>query len=124
MKVREKIVEGYFRSWLTKDISVLEKTFAINAVYIESWGPAYDNLIDIGKWFKDWNDHNNVLQWDIKQFLHQGNTCVCVWYFQCECGGNVDGFDGVSIIDFDDNNKIILLREFQSKTPNYYPYRV
>ena len=31
---------------------------------------------------------------------------------KCECGGVVDGFDGVSVIEFDDENK----------TPNHYPY--
>ena len=122
METREIIVTNYFKSWLTKDASVLEKTFAIDAVYIESWGPAYKSLHHIQKWFTKWNKHNVVLQWSIKRFFHQGNVCVCEWYFQCDCRGKVSDFDGVSLIEFDKNNKISMLKEFQSKIPNRYPY--
>lgn len=76
----------------------------------------------IENWFCDWCGQNDVLAWDIKGFLHQGDKSVCEWHFKCRCGGNVDGFEGVSIIRFDDDDKIVYLKEFQSKTPNYYPY--
>jgi len=62
------------------------------------------------------------LEWNIKKFFHIEDTCICEWYFKCECGGNIDGFNGVSIITFDEDDKIVLLKEFQSKTPNNYPY--
>jgi len=122
LESRETIITDYFNSWLIKDSSVLEKTFAINAVYIESWGPAYNGLNHILKWFNEWSSHNTVLQWPVKQFFHKGNVCVCEWYFQCDCCGEISDFDGVSIVEFDTDNKIILLKEFQSKTPNSYPY--
>jgi len=121
MESREKIITDYFNSWLTKDTAVLEKTFAIDVVYIESWGPAYRSLNHVIKWFNKWNKHNSVLQWPVKRFFHQENVCVCEWYFQCDCRGKVSDFDGVSIIEFDTNNIIIMLKEFQSKTPNRYP---
>ena len=73
-------------------------------------------------WFADWNKKNHVLKWDIKQLLHIGDICVCEWYFECECSGNMDWFNGVSIISFDIAGKIVLLKEFKSKTPSYYPY--
>jgi len=122
MKEREKVITDYFNSWKTRDCAVLEKTFSENATYVESWGPAYRNRAQILTWFEDWNKENTVLEWNIKVFYHTANESICEWYFECDCGGNIDGFDGVSIITFDDNNKIILLKEFQSKTPNIYPY--
>jgi len=122
MKAREKVISDYFQAWIKKDVSVLENVFAPNAVYIESWGPAYRSRADIVQWFIDWSKQNNVLQWDIKLFLHEGKTCVCEWYFECECKGKVDEFNGVSIIDFDDDDKVVMLKEFQSKVPNVYPY--
>jgi len=119
---RERIIAGYFNSWIAKDSAILEKTFSPNVTYIESWGPAYKNKSQILTWFKDWNRENTVLEWSIKTFYHSGNECICEWYFECECDGNVDGFNGVSVITFNDKNEIILLKEFQSKTPNVYPY--
>lgn len=122
MKSRENVIADYFKSWIKKDVSVLEKTFSPDAVYIESWGPAYRNLADITKWFCDWNENNSVLQWDIQSFLHHEKFCICEWYFKCKCDNNVSGFNGVSIVEFDDSEKIVLLKEFQSKYPNHYPY--
>lgn len=34
----------------------------------------------------------------------------------------ISEFDGVSIIDFNDQNKIISVKEYQSKSQHYYPY--
>lgn len=51
-----------------------------------------------------------------------GNTAVVEWFFQCDYEGNVDGFDGVTIAEFDADMKICDLKEFQSKAEHYYPY--
>jgi hypothetical protein len=119
----ELIVKNCFNSWLTKDSSAFKNSFAENVVYVESHGPAYEGIKQVTEWFSDWNGNDNhVLTWDIKKFHHFENTCVCEWYFECKCGGSIDGFDGVSIITFDSENKIATLKEFQSKTPNHYPY--
>ena len=122
MVKRELAIKNCFHSWIIKDISIFRSVFADNAVYIESWGPAYRNIKQITAWFTDWNRENYVLKWDIKEFFHIDDTCICEWYFECKCDGNVDGFNGVSIITFDEQDKIVLLKEFQSKTPNNYPY--
>jgi len=121
-KARELLITNCFQAWIAKDGAKFKACFSPDAVYIESWGPAYRSLAEITRWFDDWNEKNKVLRWDIKRFWHDGNICICEWYFKCECGGVVDGFDGVSIIEFDDENKIARLKEFQSKIPNHYPY--
>ena len=51
-----------------------------------------------------------------------GNTAVVEWFFQCDYEENVDGFDGVTIAEFDAKMKICELKEFQSKAEHYYPY--
>ena len=119
---RETVIRNCFHAWINKDISAFLGSFAENVVYIESWGPAYENKRQLAAWFAEWNETGRVLQWDITQFFHVGNTCICEWYFQCEWGGNVDGFQGVSIVEFNEEDEIVLLKEFQSKTPNVYPY--
>ena len=121
-KTRELLIADCFRAWIAKDGAGFRAGFSTEAVYTESWGPAYLGLAEITKWFDDWNAQNRVLQWDIKRFWHDGNICICEWHFKCECGKVVDGFDGMSIIEFDDENRIARLKEFQSKTPNHYPY--
>ena len=123
MNKRELVIKNCFGSWITKDVSTFLNSFADEAVYIESWGPAYRNKKHIEAWFVEWNKENEVLQWEIKGFYHSENTCICEWYFKCKCGGNVDGFNGVSLITFNEEDKIILLKEYQSKTPNIYPYK-
>lgn len=122
MVMREQTIFNCFQSWIKKDDLMFADCFASSAIYIESWGPAYRSHKDIVRWFHDWNSQNKVLQWDIKRFWHHKDTCICEWYFKCKCDENIDGFDGLSIIKFNGNEKIIWLKEFQSKSPNYYPY--
>lgn len=122
MDEREKVIENYFRCWVENDPAVLEQTFAQNVTYSECYGPEYRGLRQIKKWFADWNQKGKVLEWTIKGFLHEGSGTAVEWYFRCDYEGNVDGFDGVSLIEFDDAGKIVSLKEFQSKAEHEFPY--
>ena len=46
----------------------------------------------------------------------------CGMVFQCDYEENMDGFDGVTIAEFNADMKICDLKEFQSKAEHYYPY--
>ncbi|MCL1844928.1 MAG: nuclear transport factor 2 family protein [Defluviitaleaceae bacterium] len=124
MENREIVIKNCFNAWIEKDVSIFADSFAESAVYIESWGPAYRGRADIIAWFADWTRENCVLEWRVKTFFHAEAVCICEWYFECECGGEIDGFNGVSIVNFNADEKIISLREFQSKTPNVFPYEL
>ncbi|NRY62486.1 nuclear transport factor 2 family protein [Clostridium beijerinckii] len=122
MNIREQIIKKYFKSWLENNCSVLKDTFDLNVTYSECYGPEYHGIDTVTTWFKEWNKRGKVLVWDIKQFIHQGNITVVEWYFKCSYDGEIEEFDGVSLIEFNDNNYIVSLKEFQSKIPHYYPY--
>ncbi len=122
MLEREQIIENYFKCWTNKNSLILSKTFDLNAVYSECYGPEYHGLEVIQRWFNDWNMRGRVLVWDIKKFIHQNNFTAVEWYFKCEYDGEIGEFDGVSLIEFNADNYIINLKEFQSKIPHYYPY--
>ena len=122
MNEREKIIADYFNSWIEKDISVPANTFAGGAVYIESWGPVYRGLDHILYWIEDWNRMHSVMEWNIYKFYHIGNVCICEWFFKCKCYGDISEFNGVSIITFNDENKIVLLKEYKSETQDIFPY--
>lgn len=116
------IVKRYFDAWITKDSSALPSVFADNIIYIECYGPQYRGLAQILRWFADWNQRGIVLRWELKNTLEHGNTLCVEWYFECEYDGVIDGFDGVSWIEFDEQGKIAALREFQSKSEHHFPY--
>nr|WP_275297892.1 nuclear transport factor 2 family protein [Clostridium sp. YIM B02551] len=119
----EKVVRKYFKSWIDRDECVLREVFAEEVIYIESYGPVYNGLKEIQKWFRDWNKRGKVIAWDIKNIVVTENTVICEWYFKNEFDGKVDDFNGVSWINFDKFNKIIQLKEFAATIPNYLPYR-
>lgn len=119
---REVIIRNYFDGWINKDKSILEKTFANNVIYSESHGPEYHGLKQINQWFTRWNEQGKVIKWDIKQFIHGAYSTAVEWYFQCEHDGKIEGFDGVSIVEFTTDYKIKSLKEFQSKAEHTYPY--
>lgn len=122
MKRREEIIAAYFRCWVENDPAVLGKTFAEHIVYSECYGPEYRGLGQIGQWFSDWHQKGKVLEWQIKSFLHEKDRTAVEWYFRCEYNGEIDGFDGVSLIEFDEAGKIVSLKEFQSKAEHCFPY--
>lgn len=120
---REQIIKNYFECWLNKNAQILKETFDSKAIYSECYGPEYRGVEAIETWFEDWNKRGTVMVWDIKQFIHQENMTVVEWYFKCKYDGDVGEFDGVSLIEFNDCNNIVILKEFQSKIPHYYSYR-
>ncbi|GKX65864.1 nuclear transport factor 2 family protein [Inconstantimicrobium mannanitabidum] len=122
MNKREEIITRYFQCWINNDSEILNDIFDSKVVYSECYGPEYRGIDVIKKWFTDWNERGTVLVWDIKQFIHSTNVTVVEWYFKCKYDGGIGEFDGVSLIEFNDSDCIISLKEFQSKIPHYYPY--
>lgn len=118
----EAVIRKYFQCWLDKDITVVEEIFSDNIIYSECYGPVYKGIGQVIRWFEDWNRKGTVLQWNIKRVIVSGNTVVIEWYFKCNYDSNVDGFDGVTIAEFDADRKICDLKEFQSKAEHCYPY--
>jgi len=120
--LRKNIIKEYFESWINKDINTIEKHFVNDIKYIECYGPEYNGINQIRQWFTDWNRGNNVLQWDIIKYFVCKNIIIVEWFFKCEYNKNTSSFDGVSIIEFNENNKIISVQEFQSKSEHIFPY--
>ena len=118
----KEIIERYFNSWINKDLETVKKIFAPDAVYSECYGPEYHGLDQIIRWFNDWNEKDSVLEWTIKRVSEKDKTIVVEWYFKCDCNNKISGFDGVTIADFDENDKIVSLKEFKSKAEHIYPY--
>ena len=118
----KEVIQKYLKAWLNVDNSVLSDVFSNDIIYSECYGPEYHGISQILKWFDDWNQKGKVLEWIIKRSIEKDNTIVVEWFFKCEFEGNIDGFDGVTIADFDEEGKIKHLCEFQSKPDHYYPY--
>jgi ketosteroid isomerase-like protein len=119
---RKEIIKRYFNSWINKDINIIERHFSQNIKYVECYGPEYNGKERIIQWFNDWQKENNVLQWNMKRFFNRNNVIIAEWFFECETKTNKHSFDGVSIIEFD-GDKITMIKEFQSKSEHYFPYK-
>lgn len=124
MSEREKIIKQWFDMWLRQDCRGIEEIFDCNAVYIESWGPRYDGLEAVGRWFEEWNTRGTVLKWDIKAFFHSDGQTAVQWYFKNSMAdSSSEEFEGMSLIKWTDCNKILYLREYGSNINNYDPYK-
>lgn len=122
LMTKEDVIRQYFCSWLKQDINLCKNLFAENAMYSECYGPIYRNKREILTWFRDWNKEGKVLEWPIKKILIIRNAAIVEWYFKCNYHDKISEFDGVSLIEFDIQNKIKNVKEFQSKSKHYYPY--
>ena len=107
MKKREEIIRLWFSMWIEQKDLGIGDIFAEDVIYTESWGHKYKNRKTVEHWFNEWNTRGRVLIWDIKQFIHQGNQTVVEWYFKNNMNnGNIEEFDGVSLILWTEDNKI------------------
>lgn len=122
LMTKEEIIKQYFCSWLKQDINLYKDLFSDDATYSECYGPIYRNKREILTWFRDWNKEGKVLEWPIKNLLVARNTAIVEWYFKCDYQNKVSEFNGVSLIEFNNQNKIKSVKEFQSKSEHYYPY--
>jgi len=124
MKRQEDKIKAYFAMWLSKDISGIEEIFEDVILYSESYGPEYHGLVQFKKWFVDWCRHATVLEWNVKQFITQDKVTVVEWYYECNYDGVIYGFDGVSIVEFNENEKICSIKEFKSRAEHNSPYAI
>ena len=75
--------------------------------------------------FDEWNTRGTVLQWDIKQFFHKEDQTIVEWYFKNPMkNGKMEAFDGVSLIEWTSDDKILFLKEFGCNINNYDPYHM
>ena len=124
MNEREKIIRLWFDMWLKQQDLGIDKIFTEDVVYTESWCPKYENLKTVKHWFNEWNTRGKVIIWDIKQFFHKENQTVVEWYFKNEMNtGSVEEFDGISLIEWTEDNKIKSLKEYGCNLNNYNPYQ-
>ncbi len=119
---REKKLKEYFGAWISNDPSCLTSLFSPSITYTECYGPVYYGIEQIKRWFLDWHLKGKVIVWDIKQFIHQRDNTIVEWYFECVYENTRSGFDGISLIIFDDLGEVVSLKEFQSKAEHYQPY--
>ena len=116
MNEREKIIRLWFDMWIKKADLGIDNIFTDDVVYTESWSPKYENRKTVKHWFDEWNTRGSVLVWEIKQFFHQGNQTIVEWYFKSKMNnGNVEEFDGISLIVWTQDNKIKSLKELSDE---------
>ncbi|MCR1914205.1 nuclear transport factor 2 family protein [Lactobacillus johnsonii] len=99
------------------------KILKILSIKSECYGPIYRNKAEIIAWYKDWNKNGQVLEWPIKNIWIANEIAFVEWYFKCNYKNRISEFDGVSIIKFDKENRIISVKEFQSNSTHVYPYK-
>ena len=124
MNERERIIRLWFDMWLQQKDLGINAIFAEDVVYIESWSLKYESRAMVTHWFKEWNTRGKVLVWEIKQYFHKGNQTIVEWYFKNQMNnGNIEEFDGISLIEWTPDNKIKFLKEFGCNLNNYNPYQ-
>ena len=70
------------------------------------------------------NTRGKVVVWEIKQFFHKENQTIVEWYFKNGMNnGDIEEFDGISLIEWTEDNKIKSLKEFGCNRNTYNPYQ-
>ena len=62
-------------------------------------------------------------RWDIRQYFHKEDQTVVEWAFRCAMtDGNIQSFDGLSLIRWNAAGQISFLQEFGCNEKRYDPY--
>ena len=95
----------------------LRKMYSIQKVGVPS-------IAIVKHWFQEWNTRGKVVVWEIKQFFHKENQTIVEWYFKNGMNnGDIEEFDGISLIEWTEDNKIKSLKEFGCNRNTYNPYQ-
>ena len=122
-KQQENKIQQWFSMWLDRHDTGIKELFTPDAVYIESWGPAYHGREKIKLWFDEWNTRGTVERWNIRQYFHKGNQTVVEWSFRCTMtDGTIQSFDGLSLVRWNEAGQICFLQEFGCNENRYDPY--
>ena len=124
MNEREKTIRLWFDMWLNQQDMGIDDIFTEDVIYTESWSPQYNNRKTVKHWFQEWNTRGKVVIWEIKQFFHKGDQTIVEWYFKNEMNnGSIEEFDGISLVEWTEDNKIKALKEFGCNRNTYNPYK-
>ena len=124
MNEREKTIRLWFDMWLNQQDMGIDDIFTEDVIYTESWSPQYNNRKTVKHWFQEWNTRGKVVIWEIKQFFHKGDQTIVEWYFKNEMNnGSIEEFDGISLVEWIEDNRIKSLKEFGCNRNTYNPYQ-
>ena len=60
MYQKEEIINLWFKMWIYKKDLGMENIFSQNIKYIESYGVKYENLLEVKRWFHEWNKNFKI----------------------------------------------------------------
>ena len=81
IKKKKLLICGLKCGFIKKDLG-MENIFSQNIKYIESYGVKYENLLEVKRWFHEWNKKNNGIIMGDKRFLAlKINKTMVVWSF-------------------------------------------
>lgn len=123
MNEKEAVIKEYFDMWVLRGFNNIDNIFDCDIYYSECYGPEYQGISEIHQWIDKMLKDQEVLEWTIKQFIHQANTVVVEWFFKDKVQNKISGFDGVSIIEFAENGTINSIKEFSSEALHTTPFR-
>lgn len=117
--MKDKLIQDWFKAWFDAEWDSFEDIFEKDVFYSESWGPEYHGITEVKKWFNDWHKDLELNTWEIKNIVHNEDVSFVVWYFNCKDSNEVFEFNGISMIEWGEKDKIKSLQEYVSSLPDY-----
>lgn len=120
--MKEKMIREWLRAWYNREWDGFEDIFSNDVFYCESWGPYYLGIEQVRNWFNSWHKKAKLIKWDAHKFTHVGNITFVEWSFACIDEEGTHSFDGLSVIEWDEDGKILSFKEFRSDLPHFNDY--
>ena len=113
-------LDRYFAAWRSNDPSQVEALFAPHAVY--SYGPFRDEARGRDEIVRRWvrGGEQPGLRCAFEPLAVEGDRGVAHWRVSFDDGGGRSELDGILVLDFDDEGRCVLHREWYDhrRTPS------
>lgn len=119
MKIKEEIICEWFNAWHNQKWDNFSEVFALNVVYSECFGAKYFGISQVINWKQHWHQTTNLLEWKVINITSVNSQSIVEWYFKFSKNGEVKKYNGVSIILWNNENKICSIRDYSAMYHNY-----
>lgn len=119
---REAAIRKYFECWVLRDGTEMDNILAQDAECVECDGSEYHGRDQIERNFAQWIKDAIARRWNALSFFHDSDETAVRWYFESLKNGALDCMDGVSLVRFNENGKIISMQEYRMEHERQSPY--
>ncbi len=111
---KEEVINKWYQSWHNQEFDQFTDIFALNIVYNNGFGAKYFGISQLINFKKKWHKSHTLIEWKIVSVTSIKSKSFVEWYFNFKVNNQIKKYNGVSIILWDNEDRICSVREYST----------